>query len=190
MSRPDIPSGVQTAVAADHVVWFPLVKMEFDSATSYLAGTDFDVEYDGHTWLAASGAGTMEPIEETPDDIAGIKFTLSGVPSDMVEEVLTENYQGRKVTVLFAFIDSGGTLQVDPGSWIGRLDVPELVRGQSTRTVTVTAEHRLADWKRPRQLLFNDSDQRRIDSTDTFFVGIESMTEKTIVVFSKEVMMQ
>lgn len=190
MSRPDIPAGVQSAVTADHVQWLPLVIMEFASGTIYLAGTDFDVDYGGHTYIAARGMGSMEPIVETPDDIAGIKFTLSGVPSAALTEALTEVYQGRKVTVMWGFLSASGTLTVDPAAWIGRLDIPEIVRGAGTRTITVTAEHRMADWKRPRQLLFNHADQQRIDPGDTFFLGIESMSERTIVVFSKEAMMQ
>lgn len=187
MSRPGISSDVQSVVAQDHVNWFPLIVMEFDSGTLRLAGTDFDVDYGGNTYIATRGLASMDTITETPDEVAGIRFTLSGVPSETLAEALTESYQGRPVTVMFAFLD-GGTLRVDEDAWVGRLDTPEIERATGTRTITVTAEHRMADWARQRVLMFNHADQQRILAGDTFFLGIEQMAEKEIVVFSKEAM--
>lgn len=192
MSRPGLPPGVATAVAKDHVPLFPLVRMEFDAedgGTLFLAGYPADVEYDGDLYLSSRGLGTIDPLIETNDEVTGLKFTLAGIPESVLAEALLIKYQGRKCTVLLAFLD-GDTLNVDPQAWEGRLDVPAIDRTQGSRTISVTAEHRMFDWKRSRRLLFNDADQRRIDPTDTFFLGIESMEEKEINLFSREVMLQ
>lgn len=186
MSRPGVTSGVTTAASADHVAWFPLVKMEFDSGTAYVAGTDFNVDYDGQTWLAARGLGSIDPIVESGDEIAGLKFTLSGVSSTGIAEAQTEKYQGRPVTVLWATVDATGTLNVDPAAWQGRMDTPTIARGKGTCTISITAEHRMVDWQRPRKLLFNHADQQRILPGDNFFLGLEAMAERNIVLFSKE----
>lgn len=192
MSRPDISSDLQSAVQNGHVPWFPLIKMEFDVAdggTLYVAGTDFPVTYDGQTWIATRGLVSMEPIVETSEEVTGVKFTLAGVTDALIAEALLVKYQGRPCTILWACLD-GATLRVDPQAWQGRLDVPEIKRGRTSKTISVTAEHRMADWARSRGLMFNDADQRRIDPTDTFFVGCEQMTEKEIVLFSREVMLR
>lgn len=192
MSRPGLPPGVAATVQNDHVPLFPLVRMEFDAedgGTLFIAGYPSDVVYNGDTYLSSRGLGTIEPLVETSDEVTGLKFTLAGMPENVLSEALAVKYQGRLCTVLLAFLD-GGTLNVDPQAWQGRLDVPEINRSQGTRTITVTAEHRMFDWKRSRRLLFNDADQRRIDPTDTFFLGIESMEEKEINLFSREVMLQ
>lgn len=192
MSRPGLPPGVATTVDNDHVELFPLVRMEFDPAdggTLYIAGYIKDVTYDGNVYLSSRGLASIDPIVETNDEVTGLKFTLAGMPEAVLTEALLVKYQGRLCTVMLAFLD-GETLHVDPEAWQGRLDVPEITRTQGSRTITVTAEHRLIDWKRPRKLLFNDADQRRIDLTDTFFVGIEAMEEKEINLFSREVMLQ
>ena len=186
MSRPGLTAGVIAAVAQDHVNWFPLVKMEFDSAAIYVAGTDFDVDYGGQTWLAARGLGSIDPIVESGDEIAGLKFTLAGVSTASIAEAQTEKYQGRPVTVLWCCVDSSGTLNVDPAAWQGRMDVPTIERSQGTCTISITAEHRMVDWQRPRKLLFNHADQQRIAPGDNFFLGLEAMAEKNIVLFSKE----
>ena len=192
MSRPGLPAGVAAAVDNDHVPLFPLVRMEFDAGdggTLYIAGYPTNVTYDGNIYLSSRGLASVEPIVETSDEVTGLKFTLAGVPEAVLAEALLIKYQGRRCTVLLAFMN-GETMNVDPQAWQGRLDVPEITRAQGTRTITITAEHRMADWKRPRKLLFNDADQRRIDSTDTFFVGIEATEEREINLFSREVMLQ
>lgn len=192
MTRPSTPAGVLSTVLNPHVPFFPLVQMDFDVAdggTQRLAGTDFNIDYGGFTWTATRGWASMEPLTETADTVAGIKFTLSGVPTAALTESLTVQYQSRAVTVLWACLD-GGTLYVDPLAWKGRMDVPEIVRDRATRSISITAEHPMADWGRPHVFLFNHADQQRIDAGDNFFLGIEAMNEKEIVVFSKEVMMQ
>lgn len=190
MSRPGLPSGVQSAAQLAHVDAFPLVHLEFDSEDGgdlYISGTDFDVDFDGNTYLGSRGLTSMEAIVETPDEVTGVKFTMFAT-DDMVAETLTAKFQGRPCTVLWALFDSNGDLVVDEQAWQGRMDVPSINRTNTRRVISITAEHRMADWNRPRQLMFNDADQRRIDPDDTFFVGIEGMRERTIIVFNKDVM--
>lgn len=189
MSARNLTSGLQTALQQPHVPYFPLLKMVFDSQTLYLSGTDFDVDYDGQTWLAARGIGSIEKIVETGSSIEGMRFTLFGVSDESLAEVQQEKYQGREVTILWAFLD-GATLHVDPTAWQGRLDVPAIAMGENNSTITVTAEHRMAAWMRPLPLLFNHADQIRIDPSDNFFLGIEALENADIVVFSKESMMR
>lgn len=190
VSARNLTPGLVDALDADHVALFPLLKLEFDSQTIRLAGTDFDVDYDGEVWTAARGIGTIEAVTESSDGVEGLKFTLAGVADEALAEAQQENYQGRAVTVLWCFVDATGTLHVDPAAWQGRLDVPNIELGKTTATITVTAEHRMVDWERPRKLLFNHADQQRIDPTDNFFLGIEAMVNAEIVVFSKESQMQ
>lgn len=192
MSRPDLPAGVSSAVALAHVERFPLIKAEFDVAdggTVYICGLDSNVTYEGNVYLASRGLISMESIVETGDEVAGIRFTLSGVTAALRAEALLVAYQGRPCTVMWAFLENG-VLVVDELTWQGRLDVPSINFTKGSCTITVTAEHRMADWARPRQLLFNDADQRRIDATDEFFVGVEAMKEKTINLFSKAVLLE
>ncbi len=189
MSARGLTADVITAVQNEHVHYFPLLKLEFDSETIYLAGTDYNVAYDGQTWLAAQHIGTIEKTVETADQIEGLKFTLSGVPEEAIASAQQEKYQGRAVTVLWCFLD-GATVTVDPTAWQGRLDQPTITLGRTTATITVTAENRMADWQRPRKLMFNHADQQRIDPTDNFFLGLEAMENAEIVVFSKESQMR
>lgn len=172
-----------------HVPDFAMLKMEFDSQTLYLVSLDHDVDYDGQVWTRARGIGSIEPVTETADSIEGLRFTLSGVGDEAIAEAQQEKYQGRAVTVLWGFLN-GPNLYVDPNAWQGKLDVPVIEFGATTATISVTAEHRMADWQRPRKILFNHADQQQIDPTDTFFLGIETMENAELVIFSKESQMR
>lgn len=177
-----MPAGLPAVLAREHVEFFPLVKLEFDSGTSYLSGCDFNVDYLGQVWSSLGGLGSIDVITESPDEIPGLSLTLSGVPNEAILQAQTEKYRGRRVTVLWAFFD-GDVLLVDPACWQGFLDVPVITRGAATCTIQVSAENRMIDWQRPRGLIFNHADQQRIAYGDNFFFGIEGMVEREIVLF-------
>jgi len=182
-----LDSGTALALVQPHVQWFPLVKMEFDTGDVRIAGTDFPVEYpagSGTIWTASRGLGRIEPITETGDSVEGLKFTLAGIPNSLIIEAQQEKYQGRKCTVMLAFLTAGVVL-VDQTVWQGRLDVRSISVGRETSTISVTAEHCMVDWKRKRELLFNSASQKLIDPTDTFWDGIENSKRVEKVVFSK-----
>ena len=183
MNRPNLPAGLADIVAQDHVEFFMLVKLEFDTGNVYISGADFDVGYDGQVWTSLRGLGSVDPIVESGDEIPGISLTLSGVPNEGIIHAQSEAYRGRKVTIKWAFFDPDDILCVDTASWQGFMDVPIITRETETSTIEVSAENRMIDWQRPRGLLFNHADQQRIDPTDTFFHGIESMVEKEVVLF-------
>lgn len=182
---PELAATLQLAFVPE----FALLQLDFDSGTVRLAGTDFNIEWDGYIWLAARQIGTIDTLTETADGVEGLRFTMSGVSDESLADVQQEQYQGRAVTVLWCFLD-GSTLHVDPTAWQGRLDVPEIDLEATTATISVTAEHRMADWQRPRQLMFNHADQQRIDPMDDFFLDLEAMDNADIVVFSRESQMQ
>ncbi|MES2909837.1 MAG: hypothetical protein V4718_00525 [Pseudomonadota bacterium] len=185
-SARDLTADVILASQQSHVPYFPMIVFEFDSGTVYLAGLDYNVDFDGETWLGASRIGTIEKTVETADSVEGLRFTLSGVSDEAVAEAQQEEYQGRAVTVLWAFINEADQLCVDANAWQGRLDQPTIAFGKTTASISITAENRMADWQRPRKLMFNHADQLRVDETDNFFLGSEAMENAPIVLFSKE----
>lgn len=182
MNRPNLPAELGAVLERDHVEFFMLVKLEFDTGTVYISGADFDVEYDGALWTSLRGLGSVDPIAESGDEIPGLNLTLSGIPAEAIIHAQTEAYRGRKVTLKWAFFD-GDILRVDTAAWQGFMDTPIITRGADTCTIQVSAENRMIDWQRPRGLLFNHADQQKIDPTDNFFLGIESMVEREVVLF-------
>lgn len=185
MSRINLPGGMATALAAAHVTQFVLLQLELDGGTVYLASTPFAVDYDGHTYLAAQGIGTIEPVAETAGEVRGLAYTLSGVPSSAIAGVLTEPLQGRTVTLRLAVVD-GTTLIVDPVVWQGALDVPTIEDDGATCTIRVTAEHALLGWQQPSGRLFSNEQQQKDYAGDLFFEFAADLADKTIVWPAKE----
>lgn len=187
MSDRSLDAGTSAAVVQPHVTHFPLIQMDFDSGVSRISGADFDVEWpigSGIFFRTVRGLGSMEAITETNESVEGIKFSLAGVPVERVIEAQQEKYQGRPCTVLWAFIDDAG-IHVDPAVWKGRLDIPIIDPGKDTCVLSVTAEHTMVDWQRPRPLLFNSVSQKRYHPTDTVFDGIELSRQTEKIIFSK-----
>lgn len=180
MSRTALDAPTRAALAAAHVTSFLLVEMGFDSGTVYLTTSPHDVTWSGHTYQAAQGIGSIEPITETDAEARGLAFTLSAVPQSAIAGALTEPVQGRPVLVRLAVVD-GGTLRVDPNVWSGRFDQMTIEDSAGAAQIRVTAEHAMIAWQQARGTLFSDQDQRQIDASDLFFEYAAKMAEATIV---------
>lgn len=187
MSRLNLPAGFNTVVGGPHFDWFALIELQLASATLRLCSLDFNVEWDGHSWLGLRGAGSIEPIEETPGDVTGMLFTLRGVQESEIAAVLAEPVQGRTAIIRFAVLDKSTeppSLVVDPNVWQGLLDVQRFK--EAGGIVSVSAENRLVEWDRPRLLRFTHEDHQRLHPGDNFFKFVPQMVERSIIIFSKE----
>jgi hypothetical protein len=184
-----LSAGVVARLQASHITWFPMIRMEFDTGIVRVVGLHFPIEWpvgSGDNWVASRGLGSVDNVTESIDSIEGLRFTLAGIPSSVIAEAQQDKYQGRPCGLLIAFLDDAGVYQVDESTWQGRLDVPVIDRQpDKTCTITVTAEHSMADWRRKRELLFNSVSQKRIAPNDTMLDGIENSKRIEKVVFSK-----
>ena len=181
----NVDAGALANLTAKHVVMFPLVEMQLATGTLYVAGLPHQIDWNGHTWLADKGLGSIEPFTESSSEISGCAFTLSGIPSSTVSLVLTENVRGRPVIVRNATL-SGAVLSVDDSAWTGQLDTLALQDNGETSIVRVTAESRLAYWQTPRPVNFSHAEQQLVDPTDTFYSRMTQMAEVTLVWPDKE----
>lgn len=178
-NRINVDSATLAALAAAHVTAFPLLELGFDSGTTYLAGVPHDVVWNGNTYQAALGLGTIEPVVESEGEIKGLAFTLSAVPQSTLATALTEKIKRRPVTMRFVVLD-GTTLRVDPNVWSGVFDVMSFDDSKASPTIRVTAEHRFFQMMRPRGNLSSHEDQQQRSPGDTFFAHAATMAEKKI----------
>ena len=184
--RPNLTTQFIDAVTGEHVSWFWLVKMELTSATLYLTSLNFDIEIDSITWVGTRGLGAIGPIEESDNGVAGITLTLAGVTQEHIAGVLSEDIQGKKITVQMAVLNQSTeppTVAIDSTVWQGLLDNQSFVDSQGQ--VIVTAENRLIEWDKARLLRFSDQDLKRTRPDDNFFKYADTMANKEIIVFSK-----
>lgn len=139
-----------------------LVEMNFTSGMVYATSAPIDIAWGGNTYLGGRQVG-VEEIKDQGGEVQGLKFTLSGVPSELLALALGESLQGRSVVLRAALMDPdtqaiGEVLQL----WAGTMDQMPVRHGPETSSITVTAEHRGIAFARPKPLRYTDADQRRL----------------------------
>lgn len=138
-----------------------LVEMGL-SSTIRLATCGIDLSWGGNTWLGGRMLG-VDPIRSQGGEVQGLRFSLTGVPSDALALALAEQVQGKPCTVYTAVLSSDTQEILDVLlAWSGTLDQMPISHGVDTSTVSVTAEHRGITFARPRPLRYTDTDQKRL----------------------------
>jgi hypothetical protein len=142
-----------------------LVEMQM-SAPVRLATCAVDIDYAGHTYTGGRMVG-IDAVRNQGGEIQGLKFSLSGVPSEYLSLALAEQVQGRAVTVYTALMDPDTQALVDVMPlWTGTLDQMPISHGAEACVVSVTAEHRGLFFARPKPLRYTDGDQQRLHPGD------------------------
>jgi hypothetical protein len=185
VSRTNLDSATLTALQAANVQMFAMIELGFDSERVYLCDLAFNVDWNGHTYLAAQGIGNVQPVTETDAEAKGIVFTLTAVNSAAIAAALAEHVQGREALLMIAIVD-GTTLRVDPNVWSGVFDVMTIEDDGKEPVIRVTAEHQMIAWQQPSGALFSDAEQKARHAGDKFFEFAAQMTEATIVWPSRE----
>lgn len=158
-----------------------LVEMALSTQLN-LNTTSLDLVYSGTTYYGTKGLGSINAIQETPNEVRQLQFTLSGVPSTAIALALTEQVQGKLVTVKLAVFDPANYTILDVRTrWAGRLDVMAIDDGSATGTLTISAEHAGIDLMRPRNVLYTDLDQQRLHPGDTGLQFMNDQVDQNIV---------
>ena len=184
--RPTISTSFVNSISGEFVSWFWLAKLELTSGNLFLTSLDFDITIGADTYTGTRGLGTIAPIEESSDGVNGLTLTLAGITQAHIAGVLSENIQGKKITIQMAVLNQSTeppTIAIDSNVWQGLLDSQSFNEAQGI--VSVTAENRLIEWDKPRLLRFSDQDLKRVRPDDNFFKYADTMANKEIIVFSK-----
>lgn len=177
-----LTAGVQTAIAAETVVFTLAVELDFPSGFARWNASPADIAISGNTFSGVGALGSINAAEEGTELRAyGIQVRISGIPRDAISLALSESYQGRAATVWVVPLDST-TWQplADPVIiFRGRMDQMDIGLGE-TAEVSMKLENRLTDWERPKIKRYTDIDQRARDPSDGSFRFVASSTDKEI----------
>lgn len=177
-----LSSGMVTEVTATQLAPILLANLQF-STPVYLWTGYGSIYYNSVTYLGIGTFGSVSPVEETTDLAArGIRMKLSGVPTANISLALTEDYQGRDCSILFAAMSpTAGTLVASPVTiFSGRMDVMQISDDGQMADITMTSESRLMDFKRPREIRYTDEEQQNLFSGDVGLEFVTDIQEKTI----------
>jgi Bacterial Ig-like domain (group 2) len=143
-------------------------------ATNSLSTFPYGTTFTGLGWL-----GKISTIPQTIKVQAqNITLTLSGIPSELVTEAINQVRMNGTATVWFAFMNGEGALlsAIDPQQmFYGALDVPTLIDGADTCTLSITCENPLISLNLAPNRRFNDADQQAAFPGDLGFSFVDAL---------------
>lgn len=179
---------VLAALAAPQLWMAQLIYLDFPGSPVALATTNFDLEFEGVTYRGAAGLGDISPIDDSPGEVKGLQFTLSGVPVEFLGLALSESsiVQGTPVTIRLAIMAAAGQVLDAPVDWAGRLDTMSIDENGETCTIAATAESSAVDLLKGNALTYSDVDQQSLYPGDLAFQYVVSQNGKPIVWAGKQ----
>lgn len=173
----------QAALDAPGTILAQLVEMDLD-IPQYANTTGGNIVYGGNTYIGVGALGRIDVIDESPTEIKSLRFELPCVMSTEIAQALVGMPAGREVrihTAVIAAAASGLTVVYRKLEWSGLLDVPQIVEGEQTSVVQVTAEHIGIDLLRPSGYLYSDQDQQRLHPGDRSWQYVIDQADKTVI---------
>lgn len=137
------------------------IAVDFDSGAFRANTSDKNITVGGQLYYGVSSFGKLGEYQTTTGTTAtALKFTLAGIPSDMVGEVVNENTRNKRITCSIALIDEGNNLVFDPIVWFyGNIDSLTVDLGQ-TVSIAGSASSRLINWARSINSRYTNEDQQ------------------------------
>lgn len=149
------------------VLMVQLVYLGFASPIG-LNLSNFDIVYGGFTYKGAGSIGAVSEIDDSPGEIKGLTFSLSGVAPAYIALALDDAavVQGTPCYIRTALLDSNYQVVDAPLDWSGRLDTMSITEDGETCTISVTAESTAVDLLNGYPTTYSDSDQKAVDAGD------------------------
>ena len=159
-----------TAAAQTSVGMVTLADLHFDSGTIYVHDGFGPLQANGNTYLGLGSYGSMDAVVEAMDGLAkAVVLTLSGCENNLITSAMTENYQGRAVTIWIGLLDVNSLAwYANPEiCWAGRMDYIQIDIGPQSSTIKLNCEGRLN--REPMVARYTDQDQQLAHAGDNFF---------------------
>lgn len=186
-----LAGGTLTALAQGTVPIVALVKLGFSAnggTDIFLNTSNWDLVYAGDTYKGAYGLGGIGVVNDSPGEIKGLQFTMSGAAATAITLALdgADDWQGAPVTIRTAILDANYAVTEAPIEWTGRGDVMSISEDGEACTISATAESTAVDLLRGSAMTYSDADQRALYTGDLAFEYVIDQADKPIVWPSKE----
>ena len=169
-----LASGASTALASPAVDLAVLVEMAF-SPVLYLATSAVPIVWGGNTYLAAGSLGAIEDLRDSAGDSQGVKFAISGIPTESIALVLGTSARNKRCILRLAILNAD-TKAIEDVSTLGTflLDQMSINEAGATSTISVTAHPMARVFGRPKPLRYTDGDQQLVSPGDRCLEFISS----------------
>lgn len=152
------------ARAGEQIPVVQLIELHFDQVL-YVTNAGIPLEWDGKTWQPLGVQ--ISPVEDDITEFTNLQFALPAVSQDQLALALVEDAEGATVRLYDALVDpSTGEVALAVPAWAGQMDIPAIEDGPQA-TISVNAEHRGAQARRPKPTRYTDDEQQRLHPGDT-----------------------
>jgi hypothetical protein len=155
------------------------VEMVFLSGVSRVWSGPGTKAWNNYNWTGLGEFASITKITEDQEIRAGgITLGLTGIPTTLISQVLTECRQRYPVNIWFGLLDTNEAVIADPFQcYSGRMDVPTILEGAQECSVAITVENKLIDMNRTRERRYTHGDQQIDYPGDLGFQYVASMQE-------------
>ena len=181
MASRDIDSTISARLANDqHSIAFG-VSAEFDSGTLDLWTGVGDFTSGSTTYTGAGELLDISNIEENNElSSTNLTITISGLNSDIVTYATTEDYQNRPLTLKMFFFHPDTAEEINNYVLFkGRMDTLTVNDGD-TFSVIISAENKLIDLTRPKNLFYTPETQNFLHAGDKGLEFVPRIQEQTV----------
>jgi hypothetical protein len=178
----NITDDVRVELEAGQVRPLFLVSIQFANETLYMWTGVGDLVWNGNTYKGMGTLGTVSTIAETGETQAqGITLTLSGIPTPLLIDSMTQMTSDGTASVYLGFLHQDGSIVADPIlAYSGLTDQPTIDMSTETCNVSIAVENRLSDLNRARGGRYTDQDQRQRHPADTSLKYVNWLSDQFV----------
>lgn len=171
------------ALAGARVGLVQLVHIALASGAVRVNSSNWDLVWDGHTYLGAFGLGGVSPVDDKPGEAQGISLQLSADSATLSMALdASDEVQGAPVTIRSAIVDlSSGQVLDAPVDFAGRADTMAIQEDSATAIVTLTVESAAVDLLRGTPGTYSHADQQAAFPGDRAFEFVVSQADQVVV---------
>jgi hypothetical protein len=176
-------SNFDAALTADVIRPFFAVDLNFDDGNVRVWTGYGNLTIDSETYVGAGDVMSISPFDETGEIRAnGVSIGFTGLPSSLISPALSQDYQGRTMTLYFGTLDASGTIIDTPYvAFRGQMDVMNIQESGDSAQITINGESRLIDLDVPRVRRYTSEDQKIDFPNDKGLEFIADLQDKEIV---------
>lgn len=154
-----------------------LVEILFTPAVRLCSGA-VTLQHGADLYYGTGVLGAVEAVRDEVQGTQGLRFTLSGVPSESLALALSEDLRGKPCAVKLAILrpDTQAISRVET-IFTGTLDQMPITHGAESSTVGVVVVHRGETYRRSKPLRYTDADQQRLFPGDTSLRFVQSQAQ-------------
>lgn len=179
-----VSAAVEAAFASGEATLVTLVEIEFPSQTVYLCSANWNIVWNGNTYLGASGLGAISVITDQPGELPGIQLELLNADSATISLALDEadEVQDSPITISTAILGGEPLAVLDVVTdWVGYADTMPIKEDGASSVIVLTAESKGVDLLRGNPLTYSDADQKSLYQFDFAFMYVNPQVDQPVI---------